>query len=58
MDSFWKVKQAPLTGLTGMGGGVGSFMWKAAGVTYEEGKLFGSGPNGSKWFLNTSFVRR
>ena len=58
MDSFWKVKQAPLTGLTGMGGGVGSFMWKAAGVTYEEGKLFGSGPNASKWFLNTSFVRR
>ena len=45
MDSFWNVKQAPLTGLTGMGGGVGSFMWKAAGVTYEQGYLFGSGVN-------------
>ena len=54
MDNFWKVKQAPLKeapmlGLVGMGGGAASLMWRAAGVNYEQGNIWGMGHNPGRW---------
>ena len=49
MDSFWKVKEAPLKeapflGLTGMGGGVASLMF--TGAASGSGELYAWGSNG------------
>ena len=48
MDGFWNVKQAPvkeapMLGLTGMGGGAASFMW--AGAASGSGSLYAWGAN-------------
>ena len=48
-------KEAPMLGLVGMGGGVASLMWHEAGVSYETGYLFGSGPNARRWHSDAPF---